>query len=208
MNRISSSAVLLVAALIVAGCGGDGGTDTGGPTVGAIRVDPGTTVVPVGKTTQLTGIALNENEEVLIGVSGFQFSSSNPAVAQVNGSTGVVTGFSTGTASITVSLNRPNVSPVQASVTVTDISTQPMVTAASGANTFTPDSLRVTVGTWVVFNFLSRTHNVTFADIAGAPTDIPARSNTTVARNFGAAGTFNYECTIHPGMTGKIVVEP
>jgi plastocyanin len=31
--------------------------------------------------------------------------------------------------------------------------------------------------------------------------------NTSVQRTFGTAGTFSYHCTIHPEMTGTIVVQ-
>ena len=39
-----------------------------------------------------------------------------------------------------------------------------------------------------------------------APSDIPDRSNTTVDRTFNTAGTFGYDCGLHPGMSGTVVV--
>jgi plastocyanin len=50
-------------------------------------------------------------------------------------------------------------------------------------------------------------HNVTFAASAGAPNDIPAYTSGSASRTFNTAGTFNYQCTLHSGMAGKVVVE-
>jgi plastocyanin len=43
--------------------------------------------------------------------------------------------------------------------------------------------------------------------VPGAPADIPGNnSGTTVNRTFATAGTYIYNCHIHPGMRGSIVV--
>ena len=65
------------------------------------------------------------------------------------------------------------------------------------------DLLRNGTITW---NFAGLAHNVTFIS-AGAPAHIPDAINTSVARTFPNAGTFNYQCTIHPGMEGRVVVQ-
>ena len=39
------------------------------------------------------------------------------------------------------------------------------------------------------------------------PADVPTSTNAQVARQFNTAGTFPYECTVHPGMAGTIVVQ-
>jgi plastocyanin len=51
-------------------------------------------------------------------------------------------------------------------------------------------------------------HNVVFAQRVGAPTDIDVSANITISRTFGTAGTFNYQCTVHAGMNGVVVVSP
>ncbi len=79
---------------------------------------------------------------------------------------------------------------------------------ATTSETFDPSSLTVSVGTTVSFVFGSLGHNVTFNVVAGRPADITgSNANTTITREFDSAGTFGYQCTIHPGMTGTIKVQ-
>jgi plastocyanin len=78
---------------------------------------------------------------------------------------------------------------------------------ARTGNNFDPPSLTVTVGTTVSFTFESVGHNVTFNAVNGRPADIPTTAGATVTRTFSTAGTFGYQCTIHGGMTGTIVVQ-
>jgi len=73
--------------------------------------------------------------------------------------------------------------------------------------TFTPFSLAIKVGGTVLFDFPSEPHNVIFAAVTGAPNDIQATVNRIVARRFDVIGEFPYDCTIHPGMSGEIIVE-
>ncbi len=80
---------------------------------------------------------------------------------------------------------------------------------ARTTDSFDPASLTVAVGTTVSFTFESTQHNVTFNAAAnGRPADIPGlNSNTTITRQFNTAGTFAYQCTIHAGMTGTVIVQ-
>ncbi|MDE3151542.1 MAG: hypothetical protein KGL93_04785, partial [Gemmatimonadota bacterium] len=73
-----------------------------------------------------------------------------------------------------------------------------------GDNFFNPNSTTVKVGTTVTWTWsTSTTHNVTFAD----GTKSGNMSGGTYSRTFNSAGTFNYQCTIHGGMTGAVVVQ-
>jgi plastocyanin len=72
---------------------------------------------------------------------------------------------------------------------------------------FSPFTTRIAVGGAVVFDFPAELHNVIFDRVQGAPSDIQATSNRQVARAFGARGTFDYSCTLHPGMDGVVIVE-
>ena len=80
---------------------------------------------------------------------------------------------------------------------------------ARTTDSFDPASLTVAVGTTVSFTFEATGHNVTFnAATNGRPADITGiNSNTTITRQFNTAGTFAYQCTIHAGMTGTVIVQ-
>lgn len=78
---------------------------------------------------------------------------------------------------------------------------------ASASLVFNPTTLNVATGTTVTFTFEGVTHNVTFTTAAGVPADIPNSSNTNVTRVFATAGTYGYHCTIHPQMTGTVMVQ-
>jgi plastocyanin len=72
---------------------------------------------------------------------------------------------------------------------------------------YSPVQTDIAVGGTVQFVFPSLGHNVFFNATGGAPADIPGEvSNQTVSRTFSVTGSFVYNCTIHPGMTGTIVV--
>ena len=75
-----------------------------------------------------------------------------------------------------------------------------------GNNLFTPANIQVSPGTTVTWTWSSDaiTHNVTFTD--GAKSGDQG-ANATYSRTFAATGTFNYSCTIHPGMSGSVLVK-
>ena len=81
------------------------------------------------------------------------------------------------------------------------------VTGSATANVFTPASVTVARGGTVTWSIGARPHNVTFRGTTGAPADVPTTTHGSAARTFGTAGTFPYDCTLHDGMTGTVVVQ-
>jgi plastocyanin len=78
---------------------------------------------------------------------------------------------------------------------------------ATAAAVFTPANATVRVGGTVTWAFGTLGHNVTFEDVPGAPADIGgANTSTNIPRTFPTAGTYDYECTLHPGMQGSVTV--
>ena len=82
------------------------------------------------------------------------------------------------------------------------------VTALGNANLFDPPSTTVRTNGTVTWTFQAgRTHNVTFLSAAPPQGNIPNMTNgATASRTFPTAGTFNYTCSIHPGMNGSVTV--
>lgn len=72
---------------------------------------------------------------------------------------------------------------------------------------FDAKSLSVSKGTRVTFAFRDdgTTHNVTSTGRRRFRT-IADRSAGAVSRTLSRTGTYRYECTLHPGMTGRITV--
>jgi plastocyanin len=80
---------------------------------------------------------------------------------------------------------------------------------ATPAITFAPGQVTVVPGGTVTFDFGTVAHDVFFDNApAGAPANITAPSaNKSVTLTFATKGTFIYNCHIHPGMRGTVVVK-
>ena len=91
--------------------------------------------------------------------------------------------------------------------TPTPAATPANTVIATTGSSFDPTPLTVTPGTAVTFTFQGVAHNVFFDAAAGAPADISGSlSNVSETRTFSAAGTFGYQCRIHSGMRGTVIV--
>jgi plastocyanin len=99
-----------------------------------------------------------------------------------------------------------------ASDSATAPATPTTVDVFTTGDSFSPFSVVIPVGSTVRFNIAQAPdgtgHNVIFAaSPAGAPANINVVTDTLIARTFAVSGTFSYSCTVHPGMTGEIVVQ-
>ena len=69
-------------------------------------------------------------------------------------------------------------------------------------NRFSPRAIEVSVGTEVTWNWVGeRAHNVVGEDF-----DSGTQESGTFTHRFESSGTYDYSCTVHPGMTGRVVV--
>ena len=71
---------------------------------------------------------------------------------------------------------------------------------------FTPMTLTVSVGTTVTWKFEDSTPHTVAAD-DNSFTSSPMSKGQTYTHTFDSAGTVKYHCSIHPFMTGTIVVK-
>ena len=74
-------------------------------------------------------------------------------------------------------------------------------------NVFSPFSTIIAVGGTVRFNISGDQHNVIFGAVTGAPANVNVVQNVVASRTFTTRGTFPYDCTVHPGMSGQVVVQ-
>jgi plastocyanin len=74
---------------------------------------------------------------------------------------------------------------------------------------FSPAAVTIVAGGTVVFDFGPIAHNVFFDNQPpGAPGNISGNNaNTSKTLTFTTAGTFVYNCHIHPGMRGTVTVK-
>lgn len=171
-----------------------------------VTPDPGT--VLVGGTLQLLATAHDPGGAALPAGGTVTFTSSDETKATVNAS-GLVSGLAEGTTQITAQASRGGVDRSDVAAITVTAQTFPFaaaVVAGNATTTFTPPSVDISSGGVVTWTFGALTHNVTFVAQAGAPPNIATTVNDTEQRTFGTAGTFGYNCTIHPGMSGTVVV--
>jgi plastocyanin len=163
----------------------------------------GALVAPETRDTRVRGGALMRLSYVLlaivaIGCGGGGDSGYPTSTGTGNGTgtgsgtgTGTGTGSGTGTASGTASV----------SITATDDG------YGYASYAFSPTSVTITKGGTVTWsNGGGVAHNITFST-TGAPTNVANFSSGTSSRTFDNAGTFSYQCTNHPGMSGTVTVQ-
>lgn len=76
---------------------------------------------------------------------------------------------------------------------------------------FSPNIVQINAGDTVRFNITTAPngegHDVTFDAKAGAPANIKVTLSGIIPRVFTTRGTFHYNCFVHPGMSGDVVVQ-
>ena len=189
---------VLCTTVLLAACSGDGGSAP--IVITTVSVSAPLTTVTVGESAQLTATARDASGAV-VPAGTIAWSTSAAVVATVNPS-GLVSAIAPGQTTITATAGG-----VAGSLLIT-VTPRPSASATVSmpAETFTPFTTAIIVGGMVHLDFPALPHNVIFDRVTGAPADILATSNRTVSRTFPAAGTFPYNCTLHPGMSGVVVV--
>jgi plastocyanin len=198
MKRVRT-AVLLATTLVLAACGS---SNPASPAVFSVVITAPKQTIAIGEPVQLVTTARDANG-VTIGGAKITYAASPAGIVSVN-TTGRVIGVAVGSAQVTATSGGQSSQPFP--ITVTAGSVAGVVTMQ--ANTFTPTQLTIRVGQSVLWDFPADQHNVMFQNRTGKPNDIPTTSGQQVTRTFATAGTFPYDCTLHPGMSGTVIVNP
>lgn len=207
--RVLGAGLLAVAA--ACGGGGDDGGGTTNPngqqTLNEIRPSVTSLSLTAGQSSTITVTALNASGGTITSAGNPSFTTRSATIAEVTAQ-GVVFAVAAGTTTIDISLTFGGVTKtasVAVSVTGT-LGTTATVAAGAASNTFQPQVVGVARGGSVTWSFAALEHNVTFSAGGGAPANIPNTTNASVSRTFGTAGNFPYDCSLHAGMTGTVIV--
>lgn len=199
---------MMVAAVVLTGCGGDdgddGGTGPGTAVFTTLEVTPTAPTVVVGFTTPLSATAKDQNGTTMSGLTMTYTSNDNSKATVTNA--GVITGVALGTARITATGTIGSVTKTQNVDVTVGAAPATASVAATASSTFTPHDVVVARNGSVSWSF-AIVHNVVF-DTQGAPQNIPDTGTGTVSRTFPTAGTYQYHCSIHAGMQGSVIVTP
>jgi plastocyanin len=151
--------------------------------------------------------ALDTQNGTISNPGSYQFTSSATNVVEVS-QQGAAVGVGAGTGRIDISLSRGGVTKTaQVNVTVTGTLGLSANVAAGASNDFQPQVVAIARTGTVTWSFGTVQHNVQFNGVPGSPANIPNSSpNTTVSRQFNTAGNFPYDCNLHAGMVGTVIV--
>ncbi len=195
---------LMLGLALLTGCGstGDGG-GTGPLPIASVEVVGSVMTFEVGQAVQFTAVTRDKNGAP-VSAGTVQWAVSPATVAKVN-ATGLVTALVAGTATVTATAGGVSGSSM---VSIVDNGIPLTTTVFMPGNAFSPFNVTIRLGGTVNFEFPAEEHDVTFVRITGAPANIPVTTRATIGRTFTVAGTFAYDCMVHPGMSGQVTVVP
>jgi plastocyanin len=203
--RPGSLALALVVTALAACKGGDS-TSPGTLVLSAVRLFAPKGTIMVGETVQLTASPKDQNGDPYNAT--VTWTSSSSGVATVS-ATGLVTGLAVGAATITAASGSVSSTPLVVNVIAAG-GTYPLTAEVyMPGNIYSPFVTDIARTAMVTFYFPADPdgHNVIFRKgTPGTPADIDILKSTTRTLQFNTVGTFSYDCTVHPGMTGIVVV--
>ncbi|MFL5386624.1 MAG: Ig-like domain-containing protein [Longimicrobiaceae bacterium] len=189
------------------------------PVFTSLALSPSSGSVQVGGTLQLAATPRDQNGAAMAGLPAAAYTTSDATRATVSAS-GVVTGVAAGTATITATLASGGTTrTATASITVTTTTAPPppppppppptsSVTVTTPGISFSPQTVTIAPGGSVTWQISGARHNVTFSGAAPTGGNVPdTDSGGSATRTFPTAGTYDYQCTRHSGMTGRVVVQ-
>ena len=209
MCNVRLTTLALAGMLSACGGGGDGGTQPPPPAVfTSLAIAPANPDLVLRDTLQMSATPRDQNGASMTGLPLATFERVTGTAVSVS-ATGRVIADQTGSAQIRASLTSGGTThTATTNATVAALGTTADVTVSGGGTSFSPDTVKIAVNgsvTWTFTSGANSPHNVTFA----APPAGGNIGNTTtgaMTRTFATAGRFTYQCTLHAGMNGAVVV--
>lgn len=200
---------LVGVAAVVTACGGGGdgggGTQTQTP-VASVTVVPSATTTSICGNVTLTATPRDAQGNALSrSVDPWAGGASILDLSSTTGTTITATGIGVGTANITASSGGQTSAPIAIAVTAAGAAPATQSVDATTGNTFSPACIQLAAGGSVTWNFASE-HNVQFQGTGPTGGNIGNTATGSVSRAFPNAGNYEYTCTLHAGMNGRVVV--
>lgn len=184
--------------LIIALACTDNGPTYVGPPIVSVVVSAEVEQIRQGQTAQLATVITDVTGHTVS--SPVVWRSSNTNIATIS-QTGVVTAVSPGNVAFSAAIGgKLGWLTLEVTDNSADVTTSGLV--------FSPPVAYIDIGGTVRFAIYGDDHNVIWdPSVLGAPADIQIVRDTVVSRTFNTRGTFPYDCTLHPGMSGEVVVQ-
>lgn len=198
---------LVGAAVVVAGCGGGGGDGGPGPTatVASVTVVPSATTTSICGNVTLAATPRDAQGNALTRAVSWNQPAAFLSLSATTGASVTGTGIGVGTANVTASSDGQTSAPVAIAVAASGAAPATAAVAATAGSAFSPACVELAVGGSVTWTFAAL-HNVTFQGAGPTGGNINDQSSGTASRTFPAAGNYEYRCTLHAGMNGRVVV--
>jgi plastocyanin len=200
---------LVGAVVIVAGCGGgsgDSGTTPPTPVASVALVPSATTASICGNVTFTATPRDAQGNALSRAVDSWGGGGSILDLSATTGPTNTGTGIGVGTANITATSGGQTSTPVAIAVTATGAAPATQSVSAPPGTAFSPVCVELAPGGAVTWTFGTELHNVQFSGPQPTGGNIGNTSSASASRTFPNAGNYEYACTLHAGMTGRVVV--
>jgi plastocyanin len=160
-----------------------------------------------GDTLQMSATPRDQNGAAMNGLPPATFSLQSGTAVTVTPA-GLVIAQAAGNSSIRASLTSGGTThSATTNASVTALLTTANVTASGAGTSFSPASVKIATNGTVMWQFPGPNgHNVTFQNPPAPVQNIDTRSTGSEGRTFATAGRYQYECTVHPGMSGEVIV--
>jgi len=206
--RVLGLACVAIAAAACGG-GGDGGGGTQPPpqVASVVITSPASaqTIAPCATVNFAAQARDAQNNPLSNATITWEPTGTALSFSSTSGASTSATGVGVGSSTVTAKSGSVTSSGVAVTVAANNPASSADV-AATTTNTFSPSCVVVRAGGTVNWVIGSVTHNVQFQGTKPAGGDIGNRENATESRTFPAAGSYPYVCTLHSGMTGRVVV--